>query len=165
MATVRPIRETIPLEDARALVLDAARPIERTERIAIADAHGRVIAVDSRFDRRRAAIRPRRHGWLCRHRRGHVRRQCVRAESAALDRDGVYRRDCTPAGDARHLHANRDRRAASRRRRRRRHGRRNREARCRRDPDPDAGLSATTRRTTRRRHYASDKPCSRLATC
>jgi molybdopterin molybdotransferase len=45
MATVRPIRETIPLEDARALLLDAARPIERTERIAIADAHGRVIAV------------------------------------------------------------------------------------------------------------------------
>ena len=35
MATVRPIRETIPLEEARALLLDAARPIERTERIAI----------------------------------------------------------------------------------------------------------------------------------
>lgn len=44
MPTVRPIRETIPLEEARSLLLDAARPIERTERIAIADAHGRVIA-------------------------------------------------------------------------------------------------------------------------
>src|SRR4030095_1270982 len=44
MATVRPIRETIPLDEARALVLDAARPIERVERIPIADAHGRVIA-------------------------------------------------------------------------------------------------------------------------
>jgi len=46
MTTVRPIRETIPLEEARALLLDAARPIERTERIAVADAHGRVIAAD-----------------------------------------------------------------------------------------------------------------------
>src|ERR1700754_985752 len=44
MATVRPIRETIPLAEARALLLEAARPIERTERIAIADAHGRVMA-------------------------------------------------------------------------------------------------------------------------
>ena len=44
MATVRPIRETIPLHEARALVLNAARPIERVERIPIADAHGRVIA-------------------------------------------------------------------------------------------------------------------------
>ena len=44
MTTVRPIRETIPLEEARALLLDAALPIERTEPIAIRDAHGRVIA-------------------------------------------------------------------------------------------------------------------------
>jgi molybdopterin molybdotransferase len=45
MSTVRPIRETIPLEEARTLLLDAARPIERTERIPITEAHGRVIAV------------------------------------------------------------------------------------------------------------------------
>jgi molybdenum cofactor synthesis domain-containing protein len=44
MATVRPIRETIPLDEARALLLDATRPIERTEKIPIAHAHGRVIA-------------------------------------------------------------------------------------------------------------------------
>jgi molybdenum cofactor synthesis domain-containing protein len=44
MATVRPIRETIPLEEARALLLDAAAPIERIERIAVRDAHGRVLA-------------------------------------------------------------------------------------------------------------------------
>jgi molybdenum cofactor synthesis domain-containing protein len=44
MATVRPIRETIPLEEARTLLLDAAAPIERTERIAVRDAHGRVLA-------------------------------------------------------------------------------------------------------------------------
>jgi molybdopterin molybdotransferase len=42
---MRPIRETIPLDEARALVLDAARPIERTERVALSDATGRVIAV------------------------------------------------------------------------------------------------------------------------
>jgi molybdopterin molybdotransferase len=41
---VRPILETIALGDARALLLDAAKPIDRTERIAIGDANGRVIA-------------------------------------------------------------------------------------------------------------------------
>jgi molybdopterin molybdotransferase len=42
---MRPIRETIPLEEALATILDAATPIERTERIALRDATGRVIAV------------------------------------------------------------------------------------------------------------------------
>ena len=41
---MRPIRETIPLDEARALMLDAARPIDRSERIALADAEGRVVA-------------------------------------------------------------------------------------------------------------------------
>jgi molybdopterin molybdotransferase len=41
---VRPIRETIPLDEARALMLESARPIARIERISIRDAHGRVIA-------------------------------------------------------------------------------------------------------------------------
>ncbi len=41
---MRPIRETIPLDEARALVLEAARPIERTERVALEDALGRVVA-------------------------------------------------------------------------------------------------------------------------
>jgi molybdopterin molybdotransferase len=44
MTTMRPIRETIPLEEARALILDVARPIERAERMAVADAHDRVAA-------------------------------------------------------------------------------------------------------------------------
>ncbi len=44
MTTVRPIRETIPLDEARALLFDAVVPIERTERISIREAHGRVIA-------------------------------------------------------------------------------------------------------------------------
>jgi molybdopterin molybdotransferase len=41
---VRPILETISLGDARALLLGAAKPIERVERIAIGSANGRVIA-------------------------------------------------------------------------------------------------------------------------
>jgi molybdopterin molybdotransferase len=44
MTTVRPIRGTIPLDEARALLFDAVVPIERTERISIREAHGRVIA-------------------------------------------------------------------------------------------------------------------------
>jgi len=44
MATLRPIRETIPLDEARALLFEAAVPIARTERISIREAHGRVIA-------------------------------------------------------------------------------------------------------------------------
>jgi molybdopterin molybdotransferase len=44
MTTVRPIRETIPLDEARALVLGAAVPIERIERVSIREAGGRVLA-------------------------------------------------------------------------------------------------------------------------
>ncbi len=44
MTTMRPIRETIPLEDARAIVLESATPIERTERIALGEARDRVAA-------------------------------------------------------------------------------------------------------------------------
>jgi molybdenum cofactor synthesis domain-containing protein len=42
--TMRPIRETIPLSEALTLVLEAVVPIERTERIRIGEAAGRVIA-------------------------------------------------------------------------------------------------------------------------
>jgi molybdopterin molybdotransferase len=41
---VKPIRETIPLEEARELLFEAAVPVERTERVAIRDADGRVLA-------------------------------------------------------------------------------------------------------------------------
>jgi molybdopterin molybdotransferase len=43
---MRPIRETIPLEEARELIADAIAPITRTERMPIVEANGRVIAVD-----------------------------------------------------------------------------------------------------------------------
>jgi molybdopterin molybdotransferase len=42
---MRPIRETIPLDEALAAILDAASPIARTERIPLNHALGRVIAV------------------------------------------------------------------------------------------------------------------------
>ena len=41
---MRPIRETIPLDEAQALIDAAVRPIDRTERVPLADAHGRVLA-------------------------------------------------------------------------------------------------------------------------
>jgi molybdopterin molybdotransferase len=41
---MRPIRETIPLDEALALLFETAQPIARTERVDIRDAHGRVIA-------------------------------------------------------------------------------------------------------------------------
>ena len=44
MTTVRPIRGTISLAEARALLFDAVVPIERKELISIREAHGRVIA-------------------------------------------------------------------------------------------------------------------------
>ena len=44
MTTMRPIRDTISLEDALATILEAATPIARTERVPLRDAGGRVIA-------------------------------------------------------------------------------------------------------------------------
>ena len=46
MATMRPIRETIPLDEAVVLVATAAVPIPRTELISIHDANDRVLAED-----------------------------------------------------------------------------------------------------------------------
>ena len=44
MTTMRPIRETIPLDEALALLMEAAAPIDRKEPVAIDAAAGRVIA-------------------------------------------------------------------------------------------------------------------------
>jgi len=46
MQTMRPIRETIPLDEAMALLMDAAVPIERVERVHLRAANGRVLAAD-----------------------------------------------------------------------------------------------------------------------
>jgi molybdopterin molybdotransferase len=44
MTTMRPIRETIPLDEALAIIAEAAAPIDRIERAALAEAAGRVVA-------------------------------------------------------------------------------------------------------------------------
>ena len=44
--SMRPIRETIPLEQARALILESARPVTRIESVPLEEAHGRVLARD-----------------------------------------------------------------------------------------------------------------------
>ncbi len=44
--SMRPIRETIPLEEARALILESARPVTRIESVPLEEAHGRVLARD-----------------------------------------------------------------------------------------------------------------------
>ncbi|MBA3639037.1 MAG: molybdenum cofactor biosynthesis protein [Acidobacteria bacterium] len=43
-ASMRPIRETLPLDEALALVLEAASPMTRTERVPLREATGRIIA-------------------------------------------------------------------------------------------------------------------------
>ena len=44
--TMRPIRDTIPLNEALALLFESAGPIERTERVSIEESDGRVLAHD-----------------------------------------------------------------------------------------------------------------------
>ena len=61
---MRPIRETIPLDEALAPILDAAHPIARTERVPLDQAHGRVIAVPPVAADGRAPLRSRRDGRL-----------------------------------------------------------------------------------------------------
>ena len=41
---MRPIRDTIPLDQALALIIEAARPVERTTRVGLTDAHRRVLS-------------------------------------------------------------------------------------------------------------------------
>lgn len=43
---MRPIKDTIPLEEARQLIAEACRPVARTERVPLVDANGRVCAAD-----------------------------------------------------------------------------------------------------------------------
>jgi molybdopterin molybdotransferase len=51
MTTMRPIKDTIPLEEARAIIAQAIAPIERTERIPILGASGRAVSRDVTSDR------------------------------------------------------------------------------------------------------------------
>jgi len=46
MALMRPIKDTIPLDEARALIDEVAAPVARTERVPLLEANGRVVAAD-----------------------------------------------------------------------------------------------------------------------
>lgn len=46
MTTMRPIKDTIPLDEARALIASGCQPIGRKERVALVHANGRVCAAD-----------------------------------------------------------------------------------------------------------------------
>jgi molybdopterin molybdotransferase len=46
MTKMRPIKDTIPLDDARALIAGGCQPIDRRERVPLIDANGRVAAAD-----------------------------------------------------------------------------------------------------------------------
>jgi len=48
---MKPIKETIPLEEARQLIAEACTPIERSERVRLVDANGRAAAVEVRSTR------------------------------------------------------------------------------------------------------------------
>jgi len=48
---MKPIKETIPLEEARQLIADACKPIDRTERVRLVDANGRVAAANAQSTR------------------------------------------------------------------------------------------------------------------
>jgi molybdopterin molybdotransferase len=48
---MKPIKETIPLEEARQLIAEACRQIDRTERVRLVDANGRVAAADVQSSR------------------------------------------------------------------------------------------------------------------
>jgi molybdenum cofactor synthesis domain-containing protein len=48
---MKPIKETIPLEEARQLIADACRPIDRSERVRLVDANSRVAAADVKSTR------------------------------------------------------------------------------------------------------------------
>jgi molybdenum cofactor synthesis domain-containing protein len=49
--TMRPIKDTIPLEEARQLIDDAMKPLARTETVSLEHANGRVLALDVTSDR------------------------------------------------------------------------------------------------------------------
>lgn len=46
MALMRPIKDTLPLDEARALIDSVAHPVTRTERVPLLEASGRVVAAD-----------------------------------------------------------------------------------------------------------------------
>ena len=124
---MKPIRETIPLEEARQLIAEACKPIERTERVRLVDANGRVAAADvlstrdvppfARAGMDGFAVRAEDTFGASRYEPKTLR--VIDKVYTGAGADQVARR--------RHRDRDRDRRADAARRRCRRHGRRNRE--------------------------------------
>ncbi len=92
MTTMRPIRETLPLEEALALMPGRRRPDRAHRARPLREANGRVLAAATYRRRRRPAVRSRRDGRLRGHRRRHVRRRPLRAEDPAVHRQGLHGR-------------------------------------------------------------------------
>ena len=91
MTTMRPIRETIPLEEAKALAARrGGRQSIAPSASSLSDADGSSARRDGRLGGRRSAVRSRGDGRLRGHRRGHVRRGRDDAEGAALRSRRVY---------------------------------------------------------------------------
>ena len=86
---MKPIKDTIPLDEARQLIADACRPIERTERVGLLDANGRVAAANVTSTRDVPPFtRAGMDGYAVRAEDTFGAR---RAENASRDREGLYR--------------------------------------------------------------------------
>ena len=140
--------------EARARIDAAVRPIERTERIPLADANGRVLARERRGRRRCAAVRARGNGRLRRSRPRHVgRHPRAAARACPAHRDALHRPGRATDGRTLRVHRDRHRRADAGRRRcgGYRGGHRWRGIRWR-GPRVLAGLAAPARRSAGRGH-------------
>ena len=152
MTTMRPIRETIPLEEAIAMVAEATATVDRVERVPLREAGGRVIAEAVAaptdvppFDR--AAMDG--YAVIAADTFGAGRYEPTRA---ALHRNRIHGTAPDETSVGRRVHRDRDRRAAARGSGRRGHGGRNGEGIERRDSHPYAGLSTAARRPARSGH-------------
>ena len=76
---MRPIRDTIPLAEARQIIDANMTAIERVDRVPLTGCARPRPRAGRRLRRGRAAVLPRRHGRLRRARRRHVRREPSRA--------------------------------------------------------------------------------------
>ena len=150
---MRPFKTTISLEEARRRLDAGVRPIERTERIALGEAAGRVAAADVRagvFVPPFARSAMDGYAVIAADTRGATRDRPVRLGIG----ERIYTGQPTRARRHRHLCGDRDRRAPARWGRRRRHGRGNRAGRRERRRHPCRGGGRSERRTPRRGYLA-----------
>ena len=87
---MRPIRTTIPLDEALAILDSCAVPIARTEVIPLADANGRVLASSVVATADVPPFDSRGHGWVRGDRREYIRCGTASASDVAAHRDGAH---------------------------------------------------------------------------